>query len=84
MAHNPDTGLGLKLWTDQPALQFFDAQHFDLPLPGHDGVRMKGWPGMAFEPQHAPDSLNNPQWPSILYSPERPYFQRTSVEIARV
>ena len=84
MAQNTDTGRSLKLWTDQPALQFFDAQHFDLSLPGHDGIRMKGWPGMAFEPQHAPDSLNKPQWPSILYSLERPYFQRTSVEIAEV
>lgn len=81
-AQNPETGLGLKLWTDQPGLQFFDAQHFDLPIPGHEKLRMSGWPGMCFEPQHFPDSLNNPDWPSIIYGPDRPYHQKLSVEIA--
>ncbi|MEL6582924.1 MAG: aldose epimerase family protein [Pseudomonadota bacterium] len=80
-ATNPETGVSLKLWTDEPGLQFFDAQHFDLPLPGHEGIKMSGWPGMCFEPQHYPDSLNKPDWPSIIYGPERPYHQRLEVEI---
>ncbi|MBB5514661.1 aldose 1-epimerase [Rubricella aquisinus] len=81
-ATNPETGIGLKLWTDQPGCQFFDAHHFDLPMKGLDGITMKGWPGFCLEPQHFPDSVNKPDWPSIIYGPDRPYSQRLEVEIA--
>lgn len=80
-AMNEVNGVTLKLWTDQPGCQFFDASHFDLPMPGLDGIVMKGWPGFCLEPQHFPDSLNQPEWPSIIYGPDRAYRQRLEVEI---
>lgn len=79
----PRTDLGLRLWTDQPGLQVFDAATIDVPVPGHDGQTYGPFSGLCLEPQHFPDSLHNPEWPSIIASPEAPYVQRLVTEIAR-
>jgi aldose 1-epimerase len=77
------TGRALRLWTDEPGLQVFNAPRHDIAAPGHDGQRYGRFSGVALEAQHFPDSLHNPGWPLIIRSPENPYFQRLVVEIAR-
>lgn len=77
----PD-GLNLRLWTDQPGVQVFNAPQMDIAVPGLAGATYGAFGGLCLEPQHFPDSLNKPQFPSILYSPERPYRQSLTVEIA--
>jgi len=79
----PRNGVRLDLWTDEPAIQIYDGAHAPVSVPGHDGQTYGAFAGLCLEAQHFPDSLNNPDWPSIVRSPERPYFQRLSVEIAR-
>ena len=54
-----------------------------IGAPGHDGQRYGPFAGLCFEAQHFPDSLHHPDWPSIVRSPEEPYFQRLVVEIGR-
>lgn len=80
---NPDNGVVMRMWTDQPGLQVFNTWHFRFDVDHHDGLRTEGYQGFAVEPQHFPDSLNNPDWPSILYSPDRPYRQVLEVDIAK-
>jgi aldose 1-epimerase len=75
--------LGLRLWTDQPGLQVFNAPRQEIPAPGHDGQRYGPFSGLCLEAQHFPDSLHHSDWPSIISSPEEPYFQRLVVEIGR-
>lgn len=77
------SGLTLKLWTDEPGLQVFNAAHQSIAVPGHDGQRYGPFSGLCLEAQHFPDSLHRPEWPSIIRSPENPYHQRLVVEIAR-
>jgi aldose 1-epimerase len=79
----PRSGLRLRLWTDQPGLQVFDAAKMSIAVPGLDGLRYGPYGGLCLEAQHFPDSLNNPDWPSIVRTPEAPYRQRLEVEIAR-
>ncbi len=78
----PRSGLRLRVWTDQPGLQVFDAPTMTVAAPGHGGRHYGPFAGLCFEAQHFPDSLHHPEWPSILRSPDRPYFQRWVVEIA--
>ncbi|QPH53513.1 aldose epimerase family protein [Pontivivens ytuae] len=80
---NPANDVRMRMWTDQPGLQVFNTWHFRFDVDHHDGLRTEGYQGFAVEPQHFPDSLNNPDWPSIIYSPDRPYKQVLGVEIAR-
>lgn len=78
----PRSGLRLRVWTDQPGLQVFDAPTMTVAAAGHGGTPYLPFAGLCFEAQHFPDSLHNPGWPSILRSPEQPYRQLYTVEIA--
>ena len=55
-----------------------------IGTPGHDGRSYGPFAGLCLEAQHFPDSLHQPDWPSIIATPERPYFQRLEVEIGAV
>jgi len=81
--HCPRSGVTLELWTEEPALQVFDAATMTIGVPGHDGQQYGPFAGLCLEAQHFPDSVNHPDWPSIVRTPEEPYFQRLAVEIAR-
>ncbi len=76
------SGLALRMWTDQPGVQLFTARPLDVAVPGHDGARYGAFAGVCLEAQHFPDSLNRPDFPSIIATPEAPYRQRLTVEIA--
>jgi aldose 1-epimerase len=82
-ARCPRTGMRLELWTDEPGLQLFDAPEMTIAATGHDGQHYGPFAGLCLEAQHFPDSVHNPDWPSIIRSPENPYFQRLVLEIAR-
>lgn len=72
----------LTITTDQPGLQAYNS--FDMPDvadPGHGGVRYGRFAGVALEAQGWPDAVNNPQFPSIVATPERPYRQTTTLTI---
>lgn len=73
----------LRLWTDQPGLQVFNAPKQEIGAPGHDGQRYSRFSGLCLEPQHFPDSLHHPDWPSVIHTADTPYRQRLTVEIAR-
>jgi aldose 1-epimerase len=80
-ARCPRTGLAVRVRTDQPGLQVFDAPSMTIGAPGHDGQHYGPFAGLCFEAQHFPDSMHHPDWPSIVCTPEAPYFQRYVVEI---
>ncbi|CAN5784673.1 galactose mutarotase [soil metagenome] len=82
-AHSPWSGLALKLWTGEPGLQVFNAPRMQIAVPGHGNERYGPFCGLCLEAQHYPDSLHNPDWPSVLRSKDDPYFQRLAVEISR-
>ncbi|NNU80503.1 galactose mutarotase [Halovulum dunhuangense] len=76
------TGLRLRVWTEEPGIQLFTAQPMQIAVPGHDGVIYGPFGGLCLEAQHFPDSLNHPEWPSMIATPDRPYRQRLELEIA--
>lgn len=78
----PGTGLQLRLWTDQPGVQLFTAKPMQIAHPGHDRALYGPFGGLCLEPQHFPDSLNRPDWPSIIATPEAPYAQDLVMDIA--
>jgi len=82
-AECPRTGVGLELWTAEPGLQLFDAPEMVIATPGHDGQSYGPYAGLCLEAQHHPDSVHHPDWPSVIRTPEAPYFQRLEVAIAR-
>lgn len=79
----PRTARRISVWTDEPGLQLFDAAKMTIGTPGHDGETYGNYAGICFEAQHFPDTMNRPDWPSVIRTPEEPYFQRYVVEIAQ-
>ena len=52
-----------------------------IEVPGLDGQTYGPYSGLCLE-RDFPDSLHNPDWPSIICTPENPYHQKLTVEIA--
>ena len=78
------SGLRLQLWTDQPGLQIFNSSWMDVKGKGLDGRDYVAFGGLCLEPQHYPDSVNNPDWPSTIVTPDKPYKQMMKVDIAPI
>lgn len=79
---SPQTDLRLQVFTDQPGVQLFTAEPMNVAHPGHQGRSYGPFGGVCLEAQHFPDSLNQPEWPSIVATPDAPYRQVLELDIA--
>ncbi|MFZ6776079.1 aldose epimerase family protein [Undibacterium sp. Ji83W] len=70
--HEPVSGRVLELWTDEPGLQFYSGNFLDGSLAGKGQVYEK-YSGFCIEPQHFPDSPNQPNFPSTVLRPGEEY-----------
>lgn len=78
----PQNDLTLKLWSDQPGLQFYDAIYTRVPVPGLGGKTYGAYSGFCLEDQAFPDAVNHPHFPSIIVTPDAPYSHWCEFEIA--
>lgn len=73
---DPASGRTLELWTDEPGLQFYSGNF----LSGQQGKGSVPYPqrsALCLEPQHFPDSPNQPSFPSIELRPGETYEKVT-------
>lgn len=78
----PDESLTLRLWTDRPGLQVYNAVYTNVPVPGLNGRRYGAHAGFCLEDQDFPDAVNHGHFPSTVYGPERDYAHWCEIEIA--
>jgi aldose 1-epimerase len=62
----PRSGRVLEIWTTEPGVQFFTGNRFDGSFVGVGGVVYNQHAGFALEPQHFPDAINHPEFPSVV------------------
>lgn len=80
--YEPTSGRTLTVSTTEPGLQFYSGNHLG-------GVRGKGGrvhaarEGFCLEPQHFPDSPNQPSFPSTVLRPGETYRQTTEYAFGR-
>ena len=72
----PATGRSLELWTDRPGVQFYTANYLDGSVVGRDGATYRQTDAFCLEPQHFPDSPNQPSFPSTVLRPSETYRAR--------
>ncbi len=77
----PDGALTLRLWTDRPGVQFYNGVYTDIPVPGLHDKHYGHHSGLCLEDQAFPDAVHHSHFPSIWYSPERPYSHWCEIEI---
>jgi aldose 1-epimerase len=70
------SGRVLEVFTEEPGVQFYSGNFLDGSLAGK-GVTYQKRTGFCLEPQHTPDSINQPQFPSIVLRPGEKYTTRT-------
>lgn len=72
---HPTSGRRMLLDSDQPCLQVYSGNRLGRST-GRGGVVFPVHGGLCLEPQHAPDSVHRPEWPSIVLAPDEEYVHR--------
>lgn len=75
------SGRVLEVFTEEPGVQFYSGNFLDGSLTGK-GAQYTYRTGFCLEPQHAPDSVNQPQFPSIILRPGEQYKTRTVFKLS--
>ena len=79
----PDKDLTLKLWSDRPGLQFYNALTTNVPAGiGLGGKTYGQYSGFCLEDQAFPDAVHHPHFPNIIITPDKPYAHWCAFEIA--
>jgi aldose 1-epimerase len=70
----PMSGRVMEVLTTEPATQFYTGNFLDGSLTGKGGWVYRPRNGLCFEPQHYPDSPNQPAFPSTVLKPGQKYL----------
>lgn len=73
IATDPETGIQLEVYSDEPGLQFYSGNFLDGTVKGKRGVAYPFRAAFCLETQHYPDSPNKPEWPSVRVDPGEIY-----------
>jgi len=74
-------GLSLEIETTEPCLQAYAGAGLGDHASAFSGKLHPG-AGIALEPQGYPDALNQPEFPSVLCTPDAPYCQTTRLNLS--
>ncbi len=73
--YEPASGREMKVYTDQPGLQFYAGNFFDGLSNGKNGKPFNFREALALETQIFPDAINHPNFPNSVIRPEGEYLQ---------
>ncbi|MDR2535476.1 MAG: galactose mutarotase [Treponema sp.] len=68
------SGRTMRVFTTQPGVQFYTGNHIEA-VQGKAGSIYHQHSGFCLETQHFPDAPNQPQFPSAIFGPDRPYHE---------
>lgn len=71
--HEPESGRVMEIFTTEPGLQFYGGNFMDGSDTGKEGEPYEFRTAFCLEPQHFPDSPNQPQFPSTVLQPSQIY-----------
>jgi aldose 1-epimerase len=74
---DPKTGRVMEMYTTEPGVHFYTGNFLDGKQTGRGGVVYKKHAGFCLEAQHFPDSVNHPNFPSMILKPGETYKQTT-------
>ena len=78
---SPDSGITMTITTSEPAIQFFDFHNMGDPVGKH-GKTYGKYAALALEPQHFPDSPNQPNFPNTIVKPGEVYRSKSEFHFA--
>lgn len=81
-AYQPESGILLEIYTDEPGIQFYSGNFLDGTLPMPNGGTYAHRTGFCLETQHYPDSPNQRNFPSTVLNPGETYKTTTSFKFS--
>jgi len=79
---DPRSGRQMGVWTTEPGVQFYSANFLDGTLTGKGGVAYGKHAGFCLETQHFTDSVNLPDFPSVILRPGGVYRTATTYKFS--
>jgi aldose 1-epimerase len=73
----PKSGRVMEMYTTEPGVQFYTGNFLDGSNKGKGGAVYNKHAGFCLEAQHFPDSVNHPNFPSMILRPGQTYRQTT-------
>jgi aldose 1-epimerase len=70
---DPKSGRVMKVYSDQPGVQFYSGNFLDGSITGKNDKTYQQYAALCLEPQHFPDSPNEPKFPSVVLKPGETY-----------
>jgi aldose 1-epimerase len=71
--HEPNTGRAMEVLSTEPGTQVYTGNYLDGSIVGKGGWRYQKRSAFCIEPQHYPDSPNQPSFPSVVLVPGQTY-----------
>ena len=71
--YEPTSGRVMEVISDEPGLQFYAGNFLDGTITGKGGAVYQKRTGFCMEPQHYPDSPNQPNFPTVVLRPGQSY-----------
>ncbi|MBU2884811.1 galactose mutarotase [Gilvimarinus agarilyticus] len=78
--YHPQSGRLMKIYTMEPAIQFYSGNFLDGSLTGKSAVSYQYRTGLCLETQHYPDSPNQAAFPTTVLEPGQTYQTKTIYE----
>ena len=75
--YEPTTGRVMEISTTEPGVQFYSGNFLDGKLTGKSGKVYHQHYAFCLETQHFPDSINQPNFPSVVLNPGETYTHTT-------
>lgn len=73
----PKTGIKMDIYTTEPGVQVYTGNWMSGNFEGKHGHRYPARAAVCFETQHFPDSINKPEYPTIVLRPGEVFKSRT-------
>lgn len=75
---SPKTGIKMEIYTTEPGMQLYTGNWMTGNFSGKLGKRYPARSAVCFETQHYPDSINHPDYPSVVLKPGETFESRTT------
>jgi aldose 1-epimerase len=75
--YDANSGRLMKIYTDQPGIQFYSGNFLDGTIKGKGGRAYPQYSAIVLETQHFPDSPNQPDFPSTVLKPGTTFSSTT-------
>lgn len=75
--YSPKTGIQMNISTTEPGVQIYTGNWMTGNFEGKHGHRYPSRAAVCFETQHFPDSINKPEYPSVVLRPGETFKSKT-------